>query len=92
MAFLAQKYRDERIGRLIDTINDTCEFMHEVEPLKKVKSHKQIIVQIMQQTTECGYFILKQGFLQVLPYSYLPASYDDVFSREKGDEKLIIRR
>jgi hypothetical protein len=56
-AFLAQIYRDESIGRLVDTINDTYEFVHEVEPLKKVDSHREIIVHIMQQTTECGYFI-----------------------------------
>jgi hypothetical protein len=56
-AFLAQKSRDESIGRLVDTINDIYKFVHEVEPLKKVESHKKIIVQIMQQTTECGYFI-----------------------------------
>jgi hypothetical protein len=55
--FLAQKTRDESVGRLVDTINDTYEFVHEVELLNKVKSHKQIIMRIMQQTTECGYFI-----------------------------------
>jgi hypothetical protein len=55
--FLAQNSRDESIGRLVDIINDTYEFVHEAEPLKKVKSHKQIIVHIIQQTTECGYFI-----------------------------------
>jgi hypothetical protein len=56
-AFLVQKSRDESIGRLVDTINDIYEFVHEAEPLKKVESHKQIIVHIIQQTTECGYFI-----------------------------------
>jgi hypothetical protein len=55
--FLAQKFRDESIGRLVETMNDTYEFVHEVEPLKKVESHKEIIVHIMQQTTECGYFV-----------------------------------
>jgi hypothetical protein len=54
---LTQKSRDESIGRLIDTINDIYGFVHEVKPLKKVESHKEIIVHIMQQTTECVYLI-----------------------------------
>jgi hypothetical protein len=38
-------------------MNDTLAFVHEVEPLKKIESHKKIIMHIIQQTMECGYFI-----------------------------------
>jgi hypothetical protein len=54
---LAQNKRDDNINRLVGTINDTYAFIHEVEPLKKVESHKRIVTLLTQQTTECGYFI-----------------------------------
>jgi hypothetical protein len=55
--FIAQKSHDENIGRLVDVMNDTLGFIHEAESFKKIESHKQIIMNIMQQTMECGYFI-----------------------------------
>ncbi|KAN0107633.1 hypothetical protein V8E52_009952, partial [Russula decolorans] len=54
---LAQNDRDDNINRLVGTMNDTYAFIHEVEPLKKVESHKRIVTLLTQQTTECGYFI-----------------------------------
>jgi hypothetical protein len=56
-ASFAQKSRDESVGRLVETMNDTFEFVNEAEPLKIIKSHKQIIVLIIQQAIECGFFI-----------------------------------
>lgn len=54
---LAQKNRDESISRLVSSMNDAYTFVHEADPLKKVESHKRIIILIVQQTTECGYLI-----------------------------------
>jgi hypothetical protein len=55
--FQAQTTRDANIGRLVDAMNDIYGFLQEAEPLRKIESHKRIITHIMQQTTECGYFI-----------------------------------
>jgi hypothetical protein len=55
--FLAQKSRDAHVDCLVDIMNDTLGFVHETESLKKIESHKRIILNIIQQTTECGYFI-----------------------------------
>jgi hypothetical protein len=38
-------------------MDNACAFVQEAEPLKKVESQKEIITLLMQQVTECGYFI-----------------------------------
>jgi hypothetical protein len=38
-------------------MNGMYAFIHEAEPLEKIKSHRQIVALMMQQTVECGYFI-----------------------------------
>jgi hypothetical protein len=38
-------------------MNDMYAFIDEAEPLKKIESHRQIVVQMMKHTVECGYFI-----------------------------------
>jgi hypothetical protein len=38
-------------------MGDTYTFVQEVEPLKKVKSHEPVIISLMKQTIDCGYFI-----------------------------------
>jgi hypothetical protein len=36
---------------------DTYTFVLKADPLKKIKSHKPIIISLMIQTIDCGYFI-----------------------------------
>jgi hypothetical protein len=52
-----QKNRDERIVRLMGTMSDVLAFVHDAEPLKAIKAHKKTITLLIQQVTECGYFI-----------------------------------
>jgi hypothetical protein len=54
---LAQKDRDDNINRLLGIMKDTYDFIEVVDPLKKVESHKPIVILLTHQTTECGYFI-----------------------------------
>jgi hypothetical protein len=54
---IAQRDRDDSINDLAKTIGDTYAFVQEVEPLQKVKSHKPVIIALMKQTIDCGYFI-----------------------------------
>ena len=54
---LAQRARDESINHLIETMADVYSFVQEAESLKKIESHKQILLHMAQQTVECGYFI-----------------------------------
>jgi hypothetical protein len=54
---LVQKARDKSINHLIETMADVYSFVQEGESLKKTQSHKQILLHIVQQTVECGYFI-----------------------------------
>ncbi|KIJ65625.1 hypothetical protein HYDPIDRAFT_66323, partial [Hydnomerulius pinastri MD-312] len=52
-----QQSRDDRIVRLAGTMNDAFAFVHDAEPLKAVKAHLKVIILLVQQATECGYFI-----------------------------------
>jgi len=52
-----QKIRDEQIIRLAVTMSDVFAFVHDAEPLKAIKAHMKTITLLIQQVTECGYFI-----------------------------------
>ncbi|KAN0094924.1 hypothetical protein V8E55_003211 [Tylopilus felleus] len=54
---IKQKNRDDRIIRLACMMSDAFAFVHEAEPLKAVERHMKIITLLIQQVTECGYFI-----------------------------------
>ena len=54
---LAQVDRDSCIVRLVEIMDDVFSFVKEAEPIKKIKSHGQIIELMSQQATECAYFI-----------------------------------
>ena len=38
-------------------MSDVFSFVEDAEPLKAVKAHKEPIKLLLQQVTECGYFI-----------------------------------
>jgi hypothetical protein len=38
-------------------MEETYAFVQEVDPLKKVESHRPIIISLMKHTIDCGYFI-----------------------------------
>ena len=48
---------DEQMIRLAGTMSDVFAFVHDAEPLKAIKAHIKTITLLIQQVTECGYFI-----------------------------------
>ena len=38
-------------------MSDVLAFVHDAEPLKTIKEHIKTITLLIQQVTECGYFI-----------------------------------
>lgn len=52
-----QKNRDEQIVRLAGSLNDVFTFVNDAEPLKGIEAHIKTITLLIQQVTECGYFI-----------------------------------
>ena len=52
-----QKDRDEHVVRLAGIMSDVFTFVDEAEPLKAIKAHVKTITLLIQQVTECGYFI-----------------------------------
>ncbi|KAG6374160.1 hypothetical protein JVT61DRAFT_4810 [Boletus reticuloceps] len=54
---LAQKNRDDRIIRLAGAMSDVFAFVEDAEPLKRIEAHMKTVIPLLQQVTECGYFI-----------------------------------
>jgi len=54
---IKQKSRDDRIIRLAGMMGDVFTFVHDAEPLKAIERHFKTITLLIQQVTECGYFI-----------------------------------
>ena len=52
-----QQNRDDRVIRLAGTMSDVFSFVEDAEPLKAIEAHKEPIKLLIQQVTECGYFI-----------------------------------
>ena len=48
---------DVEIIHLAGTMSDVFAFVHDAEPLKAIKAHIKTITLLIQQVTECGYFI-----------------------------------
>ncbi|KZT38410.1 WD40 repeat-like protein [Sistotremastrum suecicum HHB10207 ss-3] len=56
--FQAQKQRDANIALLFESMDDTYNFILESREVFQVKSHIAIAARLVQQTSECGYFIM----------------------------------
>jgi hypothetical protein len=55
---IKQKNQDDQIIRLVGTMrDDVLMFVHDADPLKAIKEHIKTITLLIQQVTECGYFI-----------------------------------
>ena len=52
-----QQNRDDRVVRLAGTMSSVFTFVEDAVALKAVKAHKEPIKLLVQQVTECGYFI-----------------------------------
>jgi len=52
-----QENCDERTIRLVGTMSDALTFVHNAEPFKVVKTQSKTVTRLIQQVTECGYFI-----------------------------------
>ena len=52
-----QNERDNEIIRLARTMGDVFAFIQDAEPLKAIKAHVKTATLLIQQVTECGYFI-----------------------------------
>ncbi|KAG6374155.1 hypothetical protein JVT61DRAFT_4803 [Boletus reticuloceps] len=57
--FQAQKNCDDRIIRLAGVMSDVFTFVEDVEPLERIEAHVKTITLLLQQVTECGYFIIE---------------------------------
>ena len=68
-----QKNRDDAINRLARTMSDVFAFVEDAESLKRVKTNVKTITLLIQQVTECGYFITEyakqKNFCQLPPDS-----------------------
>ncbi|KAN0085996.1 Quinonprotein alcohol dehydrogenase-like superfamily [Tylopilus felleus] len=61
-----QKNLDDRIVRLSGTMSDAFSFLDDIKFMTEIGKHAETITQLLQQVTECGYFIAqyaKDNFL-----------------------------
>jgi hypothetical protein len=61
---LDQKDRDDNLGHLLEVMSDAYAFVLEAEPMKKIESHNRVLLVMVQQTTECSYFIREYATTQ----------------------------
>jgi hypothetical protein len=52
-----QKNRDKRIIQLAATMKDVFSFLDDAEPLKAINTHIRTMTLLLQQVTECAFFI-----------------------------------
>ena len=68
-----QKNRDDAINRLARTMSDVFAFVEDAEQLKRVNTNVKTITLLIQQVTECAYFITEyakqKNFCQLPPDS-----------------------
>ena len=83
-----QKNRDTQIIGLAGTMSDVFAFVHDAEPLKAIQAHIKPITLLIQQVTECGYFITEytkqKSFCQLSSPSQYPSLIS--ISRDPDDE------
>ncbi|KAN0084526.1 hypothetical protein V8E55_008030 [Tylopilus felleus] len=63
---IKQKNRDDWIVRLSGTMSDAFSFVDDIKFMKEISKHAKTMTQLLQQVTECGYFIAqyaKDSFL-----------------------------
>jgi hypothetical protein len=56
-SILTQIDRDNRIHQLVEVIDDVYSFVKDADIVKKIESQEKIFAAMVQQTTECAYFI-----------------------------------
>ncbi|TFK52691.1 hypothetical protein OE88DRAFT_1807559, partial [Heliocybe sulcata] len=80
--------RDQKILDLVSTMHDTFNFVEDAQPLPDCLKHqKDIILQMLRQSIECGYFIQKyakdqQFFIRAL--KNISSNADDLRDRFKA--------
>ncbi|KIJ58793.1 hypothetical protein HYDPIDRAFT_101966, partial [Hydnomerulius pinastri MD-312] len=85
-----QQGRDDRIVRLAGTMNDAFDFVHDAEPLKAVKAHLKAITLLVQQATECGYFIAEYAKANSFLTRTMKYTVSDVDARITEYENKIL--
>ena len=70
-----QQIRDDRVIRLAGTMSNVFSFVEDAEPLKAVEAHEEPIKLLLQQVTECGYFIAEYAKQKNFCWSLLPSYF-----------------
>ncbi|KIJ58845.1 hypothetical protein HYDPIDRAFT_33757 [Hydnomerulius pinastri MD-312] len=85
-----QQGRDDRIVRLAGAMNDAFAFVHDAEPLKAVKAHLKVITLLVQQATECGYFIAEYAKENSFLTRTMRYAFSDIDARITEYEKKLL--
>ena len=48
---------DDRIVHLVDVMTDAIAFVDTVDALSRIQARREAVLSLIQQVTECGYFV-----------------------------------
>ncbi|KIJ58802.1 hypothetical protein HYDPIDRAFT_101954, partial [Hydnomerulius pinastri MD-312] len=85
-----QHGRDDRIVRLAGIMNDAFAFVLEAEPLKAIKAHLKVITLLVQQATECGYFIAEYAKANSFLTRTMKYTFSDIDARITEYENKLL--
>ena len=70
-------------------MSDVYAFVHDAEPLKAIKAHMQTITLLIEQVTECGYFITEYTKQKSFCQSSLVSYRFSLISTSRGSNSEI---
>ncbi|KIJ58803.1 hypothetical protein HYDPIDRAFT_33816 [Hydnomerulius pinastri MD-312] len=90
VVIINQHGRDDRIVRLAGIMNDAFAFVLEAEPLKAIKAHLKVITLLVQQATECGYFIAEYAKANSFLTRTMKYTFSDIDARITEYENKLL--
>ena len=84
-----QKDRDDQIVRLASAMAYVFAFIEDTEPLKTITAHMKTVTLLIQQVTECGYFIAEYAKQKNFCSSPLPSQHLPLISVSRDSDGKI---
>jgi hypothetical protein len=61
---MKQVERDSKVNGLVGTMASLYGFLHDANPLEKIRSYENTVVRLVRQTAECAYFVAEYSKIE----------------------------
>jgi hypothetical protein len=61
---MKQVERDSKINSLVGAMASLYDFLHDADPLEKIRSYEKTVVRLVRQTAECAYFVAEYSKIE----------------------------